>query len=259
MEGFRAYLSNFSLLEQFLSLVDIAIVALILYYAFLFIRGTKASKIVYGILFLILVVFLGRLLNLRTLNWVLGHLATMVVVAIPVVFQPELRRGLERLGRSKFLSKTYFLSDRKLARIVQEVVKALKILKTNKVGALIVIERQTGLGEYLESGTKLNADLTSELILNIFFPNSPLHDGAIIIQGDKIAAASCVLPLDESKTTYTYGTRHRAALGISENADAVVLVVSEERGVVSIVVNGQIKENVDFADLEARLIKLLAK
>lgn len=257
INGITGYFAVFTPLNYLFLILDIFIVAFILYYALIFIRGTKASKIVYGIAILLTVAFLGRVLNLVTLNWLLEHVTTIVAVAIPVVFQPELRRALEKLGRTKFITKSRFISDRHKARIIREVLEAIRILKDNEVGALIVFQRETGLLEYIEDAITLNAELSTEILLSIFFPKSPLHDGAVIISQDKILAASAILPVSDTKKSFTYGTRHRAALGISENSDAFCLVVSEERGVVSLVNDGTIVEYNSLSEIEKDLLVLL--
>lgn len=259
LTGLRAYFLNYSFFDHLLTLFDIAIVAIAIYFALVFIRGTKASKIIYGIFILLLIVLVGRIFDLKTLNWVLKNLATMGLVAIPVVFQPELRRALEKLGRTKLLYRTRFFSSVVAEKTAAEIIKALKVLKVNKVGALIILQRKTGLTEYLESGVAIEAFISSELLLNIFFPNSPLHDGAAIIRGDKIMAASCVLPLSEGREIYTLGTRHRAALGITEVTDAIAIVVSEESGTVSLVLDGKITKDIQFEKLEKELINALKR
>lgn len=258
-DSFKAYFAGFSWSNQLLTILDLAVVALLIYFALVFIRGTKASKIVYGIALLLAIALIGQLLRLETLNWLLGHLATLVVVAIPVVFQPELRRALERLGRTRILRQSPALGSSTLAPEIREVIEALRILKANNVGALLVFERRTGLGDYQESGIKLEARISAKLLLNLFFPNSPLHDGAVIIRQGKIAAAACLLPLADTKDTYVYGTRHRAALGVTENTDALALVVSEERGKISFVKEGKIEEDLDFLELEKKLTDSLKK
>lgn len=252
LNSISAYFSTFTPIEYITTILDIAIVAILIYYAFAFVKGTKATRIIYGIIILAVIVVIGRLLHLQTLNWVLEHLTLLIIVAIPVVFQPELRRALERLGRAKF-----FGSKKRMPTKINDIIQAIDVLKKNKIGALIVIQRKTGLLEYIESGTELNANLSTALILNIFFPNSPLHDGAVIISGNKILAAGCMLPLTEGEYSLTYGTRHKAAIGISENTDAIALVVSEERGEVSLAIDGQLEEKISLEKLGNKLEQLL--
>lgn len=258
IDSMRGYFSAFTAMDTALLFLDVIIVAVLVYYALVFVRGTKASKIIYGIAILLLVSFIGRVLNLETLNWVIGHLTTVVVVAIPVLFQPELRRALEKLGRTKFVKTSRYISDRKKSRIIRDVVEALRILKDNEVGALLVFQRETGLTEYIEDAVTLNAELSTELLLSIFFPKAPLHDGAVIISGNTILAASAILPVSDTKKSFSYGTRHRAAVGVSEDSDAFALVVSEERGVVSLVLDGEIKEYASLAEIEKDLLELLS-
>ena len=255
ISGLKAYFSNLAWIDYFLTFLDIALVAAIVYLVLVFIKGTRASRIIYGIILLALVFVLGRILDLQTLNWSLKHVATLVIVAIPVVFQPELRRALEKLGRSRFFREV--LTRKQVGRIINEITKTARVLQKNKVGALIVIKRQTGVDDYIESGTMVDAELSSELLLNLFFPNSPLHDGAVIIKEGRIAAAGCMLPLSQGEYSYTHGTRHRAALGISEETDAVAIVISEERGAVSLSHNGKLLEDISEEEMEKKLLELL--
>lgn len=255
ISGINAYLVNFNFLDYLLAFVDIIIVAIIIYYVFLFIKGTRATKIIYGVIFLVIILLLGRLLNLQTLNWAQRHITTFIIVAIPIVFQPELRRALEKLGRAKIFSKS--TNSKTLGKLVNEILKAVKVLRKNNVGALIVIMRDTGLEEYIETGTRIKGTLSSELLLNLFYPKSPLHDGAVIIQNDKILAAGSMLPLSEGEYSYTHGTRHRAGIGITEETDAISIIVSEERGVISVSQNGTLKENLSLDDLEDFILKSL--
>lgn len=255
ISGLKAYFSNLAWIDYFLTFLDIALVAAIVYLVLVFIKGTRASRIIYGIILLALVFVLGRILDLQTLNWSLKHVATLVIVAIPVVFQPELRRALEKLGRSRFFREV--LTRKQVGRIINEITKTARVLQKNKVGALIVIKRQTGVDDYIESGTMVDAELSSELLLNLFFPNSPLHDGAVIIKEGRIAAAGCMLPLSQGEYSYTHGTRHRAALGISEETDAVAVVISEERGAVSLSHNGKLLEDISEEEMEKKLLELL--
>ncbi|MFH2104934.1 MAG: diadenylate cyclase CdaA [Parcubacteria group bacterium] len=255
ISGLKAYFSNLTWVEYFLTVLDIALVAAIVYLVLIFIKGTRASRIIYGIVLLGLIFVLGRILDLQTLNWSLKHIATLIAVAIPVVFQPELRRALEKLGRSRFFRE--MLTRKQVGRIINEIIKAARILQKNKVGALIIIKRQTGLDDYIESGTVVDSELSSELLLNLFFPNSPLHDGAVIIKEGRIAAAGCMLPLSQGEYSYTHGTRHRAALGITEETDAIAIVISEERGTLSISHNGKLIENINEEETEKKLLELL--
>ncbi len=242
IEGINTYFSDLSFLGYIATIVDIFIVAALFYYFFLLIKGTSATRIIYGIIFIIAILVFGRLLHLQTLNWLLDHLMTLILVAIPIVFQPELRRGLEKLGRAKFFKTSSIFRPSLTRRITEEVAKTCSILVKNKIGALIVFQRKTGLFEFIETGEQIWSNIGVKIILNIFYPASPLHDGAMIIVDDKIAATSCILPLTENEKYYMYGTRHRAALGLSEQTDAVCVVISEERQEASIVSGGRIKQ-----------------
>lgn len=239
----------------YLTAIDILLVALILYFAYLFLRETRAMRILYGLVILILLMLLGRFFNLVLLNWILGFVMTMLVVAIPVVFQPELRAALEKLGRSRFL--TDFGVAPAAGDVVEEVLSAVEILSKQKIGALIVIQRKTGLREYVEQGTQIEATVSAELLLSIFFPKSPLHDGAIIIIGNKIVAAGAVLPTSDIASSSKLGMRHRAGIGITENSDAVAVMVSEETGSISLAAGGYIEKRIGVDRLKNRLVALL--
>lgn len=240
-----------------LIILDILIVALLFYWLYLLIKGTRGMRILFGIIVLGLALVVSRILGLVALNWVLQNVVTMVVIAIPIVFQPELRRALEKLGRPEII-KTMKTGDWDEQKVVFEIAEAVKVLVQNKVGALIVIKRKTGLDEYIETGTKINASVSRKLILNLFFPNSPLHDGAVIIDKDKVVAASVTLPLAETERTFAYGTRHRAALGISSETDALGIVVSEERGTISLAHDGKMISKINPAKFEQTLMLLLS-
>lgn len=257
LRGFLSILSDYTALEAVLVVLDILIVATLLYIAFRFIRGTRASRIVAGLAVVVLVALVGRILRLDTLNWLLTHLTTLILVTIPVVFQQELRRGLERIGRTGLGLKSFKLSRRERGHVINELLKTVRTLKANNVGALIVVQRQTGLGTIAESGTPLDAALSTELLLNIFTPKAPLHDGAVVIRANRVLAAGVLLPLSEETFSYEHGTRHRAAMGITESSDAFVLVVSEERGCVSLAVDGVLHENLSAEELEERLQELM--
>jgi diadenylate cyclase len=228
--------------------LDILIVAFVLYKGILLIRGTRAVQLLKGIVVILLATGVSSALQLNALNWLLDKILTIGLFAIPVVFQPELRRGLEQLGRGKFFSwsSTAMLEEEDITRMISELTKATQVLSKNKIGALIVIERETGLGDYFESGIPIGAVVSSELLINTFIPNTPLHDGAVMIRGNRIVAASCFLPLsDSSRISKELGTRHRAGIGITEQSDALAVIVSEETGQVSIAVNGDITRNLD--------------
>lgn len=238
------------------SIIDVLIVAVLIYWVYVFLKETRAMRIVYGLIFLGILALIGRLLDLILLNWILKYLMTMLIVAIPVVFQPELRSALERLGRARFISDLGALSRYNLTKLVNELVTAAEVLSSQKIGGLIVIQRKTGLKEYIQNGVNIEARVSAELLLSIFFPKSPLHDGAVIISGDQIISAGCTLPLNESPLEHVgLGTRHRAAISISELSDAVIIVISEESGDISMALNGQLIKPITLADLKIELSK----
>lgn len=237
-----------------LVVVDVLIVAVLLFWAYLFLRETRAMRILYGLFFLLALMLLGRLMNLVLLNWILQYIMAMLVVAIPIVFQPELRNALERLGRTRFIKD---FGRRTHLNVVNEVLSAVDILSKQKIGALIVFQRKTGLREYIERGADIDAIVSAEILLSIFFPKSPLHDGAVIIAGNKIVAASVTLPVSDFETTSKMGTRHRAGLGITENSDAVAIIVSEESGYISLAAEGEIERRIGSDRLSNRLNGLL--
>ncbi len=241
-----------------LSVIDIIIVAYVIYRVILLVQGTRAVQLFKGIAVLVVAAILSRWFGLYTINWVLDSLMTMGLVAIPVIFQPELRKALEHLGRGELLGQpSVFLEDKDKVRLVDEIVKAVTTCSKEKTGALIVIERQTGLQDYVNTGVAINGALSSELLLSVFFPNTPLHDGAVIVQGNILAAANCLLPLTENEwVARELGTRHRSALGISEVSDAVGIAVSEESGVISLTNEGKISRYLDEDALRQRLYNL---
>lgn len=233
---------------------DVLIVTILFYWAYIFLRETRAMRILYGLFFLLALMLIGRLMNLVLLNWILQYIMAMLVVAIPIVFQPELRNALERLGRTRFLRD--FGKGTQL-NVVNEVLSAAELLSKQKIGALIVFQRKTGLREYIERGAEIDATVSAELLLSMFFPKSPLHDGAVIISGSKIVAASVTLPVSDFETSSKMGTRHRAGLGITENSDAVSVIVSEETGSISLAYEGEIERRIGLERLESRLRALL--
>jgi diadenylate cyclase len=249
------FLDGLRAASWYLAVIDILLVALLLYFVYIFLRETRAMRILYGLVILIALMLLGRLFNLVLLNWILGFVMAMLVVAIPVVFQPELRAALERLGRSKFL--TDFHSATTGGDVVSEVILAAELLSKQKIGALIVIQRKTGLREYTEQGVQIDATISAQLLLSIFFPKSPLHDGAVIVIGNKIVAASTMLPASDITSSSKLGMRHRAGIGITEISDAVAVIVSEETGSISLAVGGEIEKRIATDRLKNRLSALL--
>lgn len=242
------------------NVVDLLVVAVIIYWLLWVAQGTRATQLIRGIVTLLVVVFLvGTTLQLTTLNWILGQVWPVLLVSLPVIFQPEIRRALEQLGQTRsWLPQLRPRLDETAGRTVDELVKAAAQLARHRYGALIVLERETGLQNYVERGVSIDGLLTRQLLINLFYPNSPLHDGAAVLRDGRIVAASVVLPLsDNTAAASQLGTRHRAALGITEQSDAIAVVVSEETGQISIAENGRLIRNLDAERLEERLRSLL--
>lgn len=235
--------------------IDIVIVALVFYKLFTLIKETRAEQLTKGIFVLLVLTKISEWLELFTINWILNNAMTVGTLALLIVFQPELRRGLEYIGRSRLLSKSLIeIKGESLTEVVEDILEAVASLSRQKIGALIVLERQTGLNEVAQTGTSIDGFVSSDLLINIFIPNTPLHDGAVIIKENKIKAAACFLPLTEnSGLSKELGTRHRAALGISERSDSISIVVSEETGGISIAENGSIARHLDIKTLKAIL------
>jgi len=227
------------------SVLDILMVALVFYGLFRLFQGTQAVALLRGIT-VIALIFVLAASRFTAFGWLLKNALPMVLVAIPVIFQPELRRALERLGRSAPLVMGRGSREAAAQQIIYEVSQAVEALARERTGALIVLEGETGLEEYIESGERIDADVSARLLTTIFFPGTPLHDGAVIIRGDRIMAAACVLPLTQRDLAdSSLGTRHRAAVGITEQNDAVAIVVSEETGIVSLSRSGRIARRLD--------------
>lgn len=240
------------------AILDIAIVGFLFYFFYLFLRETRALRILYGLLVLGGLWALGQVLDLTLLNTILRWAFTSILVAIPVVFQPELRIALEKLGRTTNLVTDFNrLTKNEIDDIVTEILKSTAVLSKNKIGALIIISRTTNLQEWVNNGEPLYANLNHRLLINIFTPKAPLHDGAVIISGNKIISAASTLPIIDDVVDLTLGTRHKAALSLSMQTDAVGLIVSEETGAISLAVDGRLQRNLNGDDLKARVIKLL--
>lgn len=228
-------------------IIDIAIVAYIFYKIFMFIKDTRAEQVFKGIILLLLATSLSEAFKLHTLNWILIRTLDLGFIAAIIIFQPELRAGLEHIGRTNFniFLKSNNVLDENLNTTIEEIVEALYSLSRQKIGALIIMERQTKIGEIINTGTIVDGEVSRQLLINIFIPNTPLHDGAVVIRESKIKAAACFLPLTESKDlSKDLGTRHRAAIGVSEVSDCISLIVSEETGDVSIAKSGKLYRNV---------------
>ena len=241
-----------------MDVIDILVVAFIFYKILGFIRETRAQQLVKGLLVLVITFLLSDILHLYTLNWLLKGTMTMGVIALVVVFQPELRRGLEYVGRSKLSKNTFGQVDKTKAKeITDEFVKAVSSFSESRTGGLIVIEQEVSLTDITETGTIVDADISAQLLGNIFYEGAPLHDGAVIIRGDRIYAAGCVLPLTANKNlNKNLGTRHRAGIGITENSDAITLIVSEETGVISVASGGKLKRFLDAKAVEKMFLNL---
>lgn len=257
LEKFRQLIVTF----RWTDLVDILVIAVIIYYMILFVRETRALQLIKGFAALLILAQISEWFDLYTLNWLLSNIFTVSMVLIIVVFQPELRRVFERLGRSRrWLS--FFMNTEESESLdqVDEIVRASSSLARQKIGALMVIEGRVGLSDLLESGTRIDGQVTAELLINIFIPNTPLHDGAVIIRNDRVRAAGVFLPLTQNNSlSKELGTRHRAALGISEKSDALVVVVSEETGLISVCQEGQIARRLDEDSLRTRLQDFFTK
>lgn len=238
--------------------IDIAIVAFVIYKVLGFIRETRALQLVRGLLILVLITVLSDQFNFYTLNWILRNTLQLGVIALVIVFQPELRRALEYVGRSKFITPQFAQMDKERAKVITAaIIKAVDYFSSNKIGALIIMERETLLEDIAETGIKINAEISTELLGNIFYEGAPLHDGATIVRADRVYAAGCVLPLTQSKTlSKELGTRHRAGIGITENSDAIAIIVSEESGIISIAVDGKLTRFLDIKTVEKTLLNI---
>ena len=234
-----------------LDIIDIVVVAYFLYRLYLMLKNTRAATLVKGLLVLVGFMIVCRAVNLHVISWLLEKSMTVIMVALPVVFQPELRRALEQIGRGKLFRKGIELDEQELDAMLDSVAHATKIMSASKVGALMVFERATGLVERIETGVPIDGVVSSGLIQNIFVKDTPLHDGAVIIRGNRVVAACCLLPLTENRNlSQELGTRHRAAIGMSEQSDAMVLVVSEETGAISIARNGELMRYLTVDDVK---------
>ena len=234
--------------------LDILVVAIVIYNLLLLIRGTRAVQMILGLLTILVVYWLAVFLKLPTLRGVLKEILFYLPLAVIVLFAAEIRRALQQFGRNPFLS---FFSGSRTDEALADVALAAATLSARRIGALIVIEKKDGLKPYIENGVKLDAAVTYELLVNIFVPGTPLHDGAVIISGSRVASASSFLPLTQrTNLAKEYGTRHRAALGLSEETDAAVIVISEERGTISLAQNGELTDHLDAKTLKDALYRI---
>jgi uncharacterized protein (TIGR00159 family) len=238
-----------------LDALDVLIVAFIIYQLLQFIRGTHAVQMALGGLVLVILYWASLLLNLETVNWLLRTFLPFLVFGIIVVFQSEIRKVLAHLGKTPFFGA---FSARRKEEVIDEVVLATTTLSSSRTGAILVLEREMGLRSYIETGIALDALVTYDLLVSIFNPRTPLHDGAVVIQGSRVAAAACFLPLTiNPELSRTLGSRHRAAIGVTEDTDAVAVVVSEETGIISVVAEGQIQRELDGRSLKQALLDAL--
>ncbi len=263
MELIREFLSEIWMLISSVNVqdvFDILIVAVLMYFAFTFIRNRRAGKLIVGVVLLLVLKVVASTFGLLTINFVLGNFFEVGVLALVVLFQPELRSALEKMG-SEPLKSLRMIADKnqaqKTIQMIDSVCDASCQMAKDKTGALIVIERKTKLGEHINSGTVINAEATAPLLENLFFKNAPLHDGAVVIRGDKVYAAGCFLPLSTNDDFKDLGTRHHAAVGVSEVSDAVVVVVSEQTGTISVAIEGKLRRNLDYVSLKRFLMGVI--
>ncbi|GAC1657017.1 MAG: diadenylate cyclase CdaA [Candidatus Dormibacteraceae bacterium] len=246
-----------------LEVLDVLVVALILYQLLKLVRGTRAAELIVGLVLLSLIGVIASTLRLVLLSWLFQNAAPFVIFGVIVLFQPELRRALDQVGRLSHLNLQLSspFSPQAFNRGVAEAIRAAERLSARRTGGLIVFEREVGLDDYAATGVRINGELTAEFLQTIFFPNSPLHDGAVIIRGNVIVAAGCLLPMPEerARSAERLGTRHRAAIGLSQVSDAIILVISEETGGISVVEDGKISRNLDPDGLRSRLVGSLQR
>ena len=252
MATIRNMIWNLTHRIRIIDVLDILIVAVIIYELLLLTRHTRGSALLKGLFLLLIIALLSNLFGLVSLNWLLRAILQNGAVVLVVLFQPEFRKALERMGRSRLFQKSGRKSvNEDRALVISEIIQSIMDLSKRRVGALIVFEQQTGLQDVIETGTRLNAEISAPLLENIFEPKTPLHDGAVVVRDNEIMAAACILPLAEaSGVSRELGTRHRAAVGITENTDAIVLVVSEETGIVSMARDGQLTRPLTVRTLE---------
>lgn len=242
------------------SVMDILVVSYIFYKIYTLIKETRAEQLLKGIILIVLLIPISKFFNLTMLNWILTKTITIGLLSFIIIFQPEIRRALERLGRTAFNDKHILESDQEMEKVITEIANSIENLSNSKTGALIIIEQVTGLEDIVKTGTKIDAIVSAALLENIFVVNTPLHDGATIIRNDRIVSSGCFLPLTNNQDiNKKLGTRHRSALGISENSDALIIVVSEETGTVSLAVNGNLTRGYNKERLKDILIRIMKK
>ena len=257
MEVLKLMLSTIKSISIF-SILDILVVAFIFYKLYMLIKETRAEQLLKGIVLIFILIPISHFSNLTMLNWILNKTITIGVLTIVIIFQPEIRRALEHIGSTAFTDKHIFQDEETMDRVIAEIVNAVENLSKSKTGALIVIEQKTGIGEIIKTGTMIDATISTALLENIFVVNTPLHDGATVIRNNRIIAAGCFLPLtDSDRISKKLGTRHRAAIGITESSDALTIIVSEETGTISLAVNGRLIRNYDRDKLKKVLLQII--
>ena len=245
--------------HSILDIIDILIVAFILYRVYKMVENTRAITLTKGLLVLLALTIVTSWLELHAINWLLQKVVTLLFVALPIVFQPELRRALEHIGEGRFFKRSVLLNYEEACSLVSELTTAVMKMSSTKTGALIVLERNIGLNDICASGIHIDGIVSAEFLLNVFIPNTPLHDGAAVIRGNRLVAAGCLLPLTDNRSLSTeLGTRHRAAIGLSEQCDAVIVIVSEETGTVSVAEAGRIFRHLDAQQLEQYLMPIFS-
>lgn len=267
MSGIGELFSNYLPLKiQITDIIEIILLSIAFYYILLWVKNTRAWMLFKGIMVILAFTFIASLFNLSTILWIAEKTLSVGIIAVIIVFQPELRKALEQIGKKNIFGELFSFDDDKTTegkfsdRTINELVKATFELARTKTGALMVIEGGINLEEYIRTGINIDSAISSQLLINIFEHNTPLHDGAVIIRGDRIVSATCYLPLSNNmELSKELGTRHRAAVGVSENSDAFTIIVSEETGKVSVTVDGQITRNIDGDNLRRLLVKLQDK
>lgn len=250
MELFHISFIKFTLAD----LIDVALVAFLFYRVLILMKGTRSAQIVLGVFLLFFISFLAFWFRLEGLKWLITNIATVGILVLVIVFQPELRNGLAQIGHSK-LFRVFFRYEK--SKTLDELVRAAVRLSQMRYGGLVVIEREIGLKDLIETGKAVNAEISADLLVTIFTPYTPLHDGAAIVQGDYVVAVACTLPLTQNpRYAKLFGMRHKAAVGVTEESDAIVMVVSEETGKIAIAYKGVLYENVDKSTLKERLVKM---
>lgn len=252
MEYIKTILSNLRLRD----VVDISIVAYAYYKFYMIMRETRAKQLMKGIAFIVIISGLASTLKLFTLSWILSNTLQVGLIALIIVFQPELRKALEYIGRTTFMSFSMFEGDdKKDEKAIKDITTACSALANQRIGALIIFELKTGLNDFIDSGVVIDSEISSGLLINIFIPNTPLHDGAVIIKDYRVKAASCFLPLtDNAHLSQDIGTRHRAAIGVTERSDAIAVIISEETGYISYAHEGRLYRNIQLEEL-TKLLK----